>query len=769
MCVLSEEPKPGRNETVWVHMRKCLHKCNRTQVRPATNEGAEEIETATSSLPSLTEADREGHTRHFADISDEGSSDGDEPMVVEGGVMDVCLGRPDSQPEPELNAPANSNAPSRSARSEAHAKPEAEVTASAGTDMEIEVGDRRVRFRGEGDSSRHQQDVSSDWESMEGPRGKMPRRAETSESVVPFPSSEASSSELQQVSTADASDNPTGERLYMSMTEEGPSGDNKMRMQRDQHGRWMPTKGEGTMNIQKAREEKRSFYVGERKKHGTFSIASAEASSLHGKFYLSRRNADEVSWNRLSTEDRTQFLKAIKTERKGVLEFKAVTITDPTQADVIGEKQRERMSFSRLVVRWKETDIGYLAKARWYVHGCKDPYIHEIERSCPMSELSPIITLQVPASTTSEGTLADGEEALMQGDPGVQNEPLYATPVPGRLPFVPEGALIRLDREAYGKISGMPVWRLRIVSQLKEEGYEMNIYEPCLFSKFAVREEKAVDEGSIAPGELVGCVLLEVDDHLMGGPGKAPHESMETLRQRIKFGKWHGLIQDGPSFFGGRHFTQLLDRSFKVDMTRFLQERLRPISLPRGRCLDRSAEATEGKVKALRAVAGSLSWVARQCRPDEAGTASTLQVSVSRAVVKDLSDANRAENRLKQAEDVGLLIHAIPLANLRTEPISCGALDLDRPDGSTQGGFMVGFTTSALHQQGSAVMSPMSWSSHKVKRCVSASLAGEVFMTSEGLAECEWISGVLESAVYQDYEPSRQTVTPRRTPLHAVI
>ena len=26
-------------------------------------------------------------------------------------------------------------------------------------------------------------------------------------------------------------------------------------------------------------------------------------------------------------------------------------------------------------------------------------------------------------------------------------------------------------------------------------------------------------------------------------------------------------------------------------------------------------------------------------------------------------------------------------------------------------------------------------------------------MMSEGLAECEWISGVLESAVYQDYEP----------------
>ena len=70
-------------------------------------------------------------------------------------------------------------------------------------------------------------------------------------------------------------------------------------------------------------------------------------------------------------------------------------------------------------------------------------------------------------------------------------------------------------------------------------------------------------------------------------------------------------------------------------------------------------------------------------------------------MVKDLSDANRAVNWLKQTEEVGLLIHSIPLANLRTVSISDAALDLDRPDGSTHGGFMAGFTTSELHQQGS--------------------------------------------------------------------
>ena len=190
----------------------------------------------------------------------------------------------------------------------------------------------------------------------------------------------------------------------------------------------------------------------------------------------------------LSAEDRMQFSKAIETEWQGVLDFKAVTIIDSTQADVIREKHSERVISSRLVLCWKVTDTGYKAKTRQCVHGFKDPDMYEIERSCPTPALSSInITLQILASTTSEGTLADGERAFMQGAPSVRGEPLCATPPPEGLPGVPEGALIRLDREVYGLVSGMSRWRSRIVSQLKEEGYEMNVYEPCLFSKFALR------------------------------------------------------------------------------------------------------------------------------------------------------------------------------------------------------------------------------------------------------------------------------------------
>ena len=118
-----------------------------SQVRPATNEETEEIDTVASLLPELTEAVREGRTRHFADSTDEGDPEDEEEAIVEGDTMDIRIGRRDSQREPEVNA--NLDATSRSNRSETHAEPEAEVSTSIGTDMEIEASERTVRFQEE--------------------------------------------------------------------------------------------------------------------------------------------------------------------------------------------------------------------------------------------------------------------------------------------------------------------------------------------------------------------------------------------------------------------------------------------------------------------------------------------------------------------------------------------------------------------------------------------------------------------------------------------
>ena len=65
------------------------------------------------------------------------------------------------------------------------------------------------------------------------------------------------------------------------------------------------------------------------------------------------------------------------------------------------------------------------------------------------------------------------------------------------------------------------------------------------------------------------------------------------------------------------------------------------------------------------------------------------------------ADANSASDRLKQTEDEELLIHTFPSVDPRTVSTRDAALDLNCPDGSTQGGSMAtGFTASELKQRG---------------------------------------------------------------------
>ena len=161
----------------------------------------------------------------LSDITAEGDPEDDVQTVVEGDVMDVRLGRPDSQPELEFNALANPDAASRSMRSETHAEPEAEI----GTDMYIGSSDRRVRLREEStDAKRHHQDASPDREAMVEPRGKCQDEQRPVNTVSLFVQPRQT-----QTSAAAASDTS---RLHVNMTEERLSGDHWMTMQRNRHG-----------------------------------------------------------------------------------------------------------------------------------------------------------------------------------------------------------------------------------------------------------------------------------------------------------------------------------------------------------------------------------------------------------------------------------------------------------------------------------------------------------------------------------------------------
>ena len=73
-----------------------------------------------------------------------------------------------------------------------------------------------------------------------------------------------------------------------------------------------------------------------------------------------------------------------------------------------------------------------------------------------------------------------------------------------------------------------------------------------------------------------------------------------------------------------------------------------------GRNRELTAKAGDGEIAQLRSVSGSVSWVARQARPDQSYHASRLQQYVPKAEVKHLKDANKIVGEIKASSKVGI-------------------------------------------------------------------------------------------------------------------
>ena len=89
------------NETIWVHVRNCCRKRNRTQVSFATSEEADGLVMVRIWIQELSEDVRRGRLQHHADITEEGEPDEDEEIGPNVSVADARHGHHHVQSEPE--------------------------------------------------------------------------------------------------------------------------------------------------------------------------------------------------------------------------------------------------------------------------------------------------------------------------------------------------------------------------------------------------------------------------------------------------------------------------------------------------------------------------------------------------------------------------------------------------------------------------------------------------------------------------------------------
>jgi hypothetical protein len=429
--------------------------------------------------------------------------------------------------------------------------------------------------------------------------------------------------------------------------------------------------------------------------------------------------------------------------------MKAVKIRTPQEAAKIRRDNPERIVPSRYVYRWKPGDgLGAEAmeKVRWCVQGHHDPDLFELRRHSPTPQTSSINSfLQVAACLQRKVGIADAKTAFMQTSTEIskQQRPkgaLYAEIPPGGIPladgtWIEEGSIIELFVAVYGLANAPAAWRQTLKQALESLDYRSSRYEPCIY--VLMKEDGPA-----------GHVLLDVDD--IAEQGNDTHDKkMEQLRKIFKFGKWINIYKS-ESDYCGRTIAQLADYSFKIHQAKFIQERLRPIPIVRGRASDKEALTTDAEKSMLRAALGSTNWVQRESRLDAAADSSLLMSRLNVSTVQDLCDCNTMIKRLQDDPFLGILLPAIPLKEVRWASIQDASWN-NVKDGHTQAGFIAGVTTKELWQNKEAPFGILSFRSHKLPRKVPSTLAGEAQIMSESTAEVEWLRGLFEELTNPEF------------------
>eukprot|EP00435_Cladocopium_sp_Y103_P064571 s214_g26.t1 len=429
-------------------------------------------------------------------------------------------------------------------------------------------------------------------------------------------------------------------------------------------------------------------------------------------------------------------------------------------AERIRQDHADRFIGSRFVLTRKPLEEGgdidpndpttFVVKGRWCLQGHLDPDLEVkakegLLKSPTLSQLGRMMLMQVISSQGWDLQLGDNKGAFLEAGPlDPKFKPLYAHQPPGGIPGVPPTAVIEVLGNVYGQNDAPAAWFKEFDTVVQSLGWKQSRLDPCLYT---LRQES----------QLVGILGVHVDDTALGGSGELFNSTIESLRKRFPYRKWRH--REGE--FCGAWYRQADDHSIHMNMTAFA-DKLRPINIPKNSSPD--DVLSDSQMKVLRAVNGSLNWLASQSRPDLAVQTSLSQQAFPKPTMQDFRRANQTVRRAKQERELGITFKPIPLNQLT---VVCHSDAAWANVGShTQAGYVIGFTEKCLQDGQVATWCPATWRSYKLSRAVSSTLAAESQALSIASSTVEWlllllaetIDGPLEIAKCRDVLHHRRPI-----------
>eukprot|EP00435_Cladocopium_sp_Y103_P073746 s182_g45.t1 len=420
----------------------------------------------------------------------------------------------------------------------------------------------------------------------------------------------------------------------------------------------------------------------------------------------------------------------------------AVKIHYGKKAAQIRAEHADRFIGSRFVLTRKPLEEGgpvdpndwstFRVKGRWCLQGHLDPDLTEkaeqgMLKSPTLSQLGRMTLMQVISSKKWKLQLGDIRGAFLEAGPIDQRfRPLYAHQPAGGIPGLPADAVIEICGNIYGQNDAPAAWFREFASFVTGKGWQQSALDQCLFT---LRDP-------VSPNKLIAAMGVHVDDTALGGDESNPLflEALHALKERFPYRKWR--ISSGE--FCGAWYSQAEDMSIHMSMESFASN-IRPVNIPKG--VDSDSLLNTSQIKVLRAVNGSMNWLASQSRPDLSVQVSLSQQSFPSPKIKDLRMINHAVRHAKQESSLGITFQPIDPEKLT---LVCHSDSAWANVGThTQAGFVIGFTHADLQNGIESDWTPACWRSYKMPRAVSSTLAAESQAMSTATGTVEWLALLL--------------------------
>ena len=461
--------------------------------------------------------------------------------------------------------------------------------------------------------------------------------------------------------------------------------------------------------------------------------------------YLTKQSGKELDEKKIPEHEKKMFNEAKLLEIQNLVNSNAIEIvTDPDECAKIRDQFPGRIMPSRYLVAKKTGDVAetWKAKARWILLGHKDPDALELERYAPTpSSTTVMVCLQIIASMRFQLRIMDVSSAFGQSDPHERSQgPLFTTMPPTGIPGYPQTAIIKVLTAVYGLVNAPAVWRKTVRRLLLDLGYTESVFDPCFYFLKALKSE--IQDGS--KFGVAGVVLLDVDDFCQGG-GARHQELMSQLRTKLKFGKWRNVYGESADYIG-RTLTQKESYEVQVSMKRYIENKLKPVTLPKDRLKQKESLLNEQETSWLRGVGGSLLWVGKEGRPD-VGAACAMAMSWSSGgpTVEHITMANKTVAELKMTPEA--VIRVLPISPERGLWMTIADASMANVENKSQGGFLIAYVDQDITDGKLADFSVNSWRSHRLKRVVKATLGSEALAMDDALAEVEWVRAMWHEAL----------------------